>query len=345
MKEKKNSSKLKKGTLTEADEAFISDSKSALLNRSTPLAHGILITFIILFITLLIWAYFARIEEITTGEGKIIPFSQVKSIQSLDGGIVAQIMVKEGDLISQGKVLMLLDNTRFKADYSQAYEKYLALSAIVARFNAEVEDQKTIVFPKIIKNHPELMRRETNLFNERKKALLEQLQLLQHSHDLVNEEVKMYGPLLKKGYASKLEYLRSVRAADDFKIKMRTLKDKFREQALTDLNSHKAELAIVIEQLNSLKDKMVRTTIISPVKGIVKKLNVVTVGGVIKPGDVIMEIVPFEDYLLVQAKINPKDIGFVHIGQDATVKVTAYDYSIYGGLPGKVVYVSADAIT
>ncbi|MGQ3888573.1 HlyD family type I secretion periplasmic adaptor subunit [Legionella sp. CNM-1927-20] len=345
MKEIKNSNKSKKETLIGTDEEFISDSKSALLNRSAPLAHGVLITFIILFFILLIWSYFAKIEEITIGEGKVIPSSQVKSIQSLDGGIVVQIMVKEGDLVEKGKVLMLLDNTRFKADYSQAYEKYLALSAIVARFSAEVANQDKITFPKILKNYPELMKREARLFNERRSALQEQLNLLQHSHDLIEQEVKMYGPLLKKGYASKLEYLRSVRAANELKIKMRTLKDTFREQALTDLNSHKAELAIVIEQLNSLKDKMVRTEIISPVKGIVKKLNVVTIGGVIKPGDVIMEIVPFEDNLLVQTKISPKDIGFVQVGQNATVKITAYDYSIYGELPGNVEYVSADAIT
>ncbi|KTC86424.1 HlyD family type I secretion periplasmic adaptor subunit [Legionella brunensis] len=334
----------KRTTPSQEEEEFITDSKSALLNKSTPLAHGVLIITILLILSALIWAYFGEIEEITVGEGKVIPSSQIKNIQSLDGGIIEKIMIKEGDMVKKDQPLLELDDVRYKADFSQAFEKYLALSAMVARFNAEVNNQDTIIFPESLNKNPELKSREVNLFTARKKALQEQLNLLQHSHDLINQEIQMYIPLMQKGYASKIEYIRSVRAANEIKIQMENQKDKFREEALTNLNNHKAELSIVVEQLNSLRDKMVRTQLVSPVNGIVKKLNFVTMGGVVKPGDVIMEIVPLEDKLLIQAKIRPQDIGFVQLGQHATVKITAYDYSIYGGLSGKVEYISADAI-
>lgn len=334
-----------RSTLSQEDEGFIADSKSALLNKSTPLAHGILIMTILLIVVGILWAYFGRIEEITVGEGKVITSSQIKNIQSLDGGIIKKIMIKEGDMVKKDQPLIELDDIRYKSDYSQAFEKFLALSALVARLNAEVNNQESIVFPDTLKKAPELMTREINLFTARKNGLKEQLDLLQHSYDLIDQEIQMYLPLLNKGYASKIEYIRSIRAANDIKIQMQNQKDKFREQALTDLNTHKAELAIVVEQMNSLRDKMVRTQLISPVNGVVKKLNFVTVGGVVRPGEIILEIVPLEDSLLIEAKIRPQDIGFVEIGQPATVKITAYDYSIYGGLPGKVEYISADAIS
>lgn len=327
------------------DFDFISDSKAALLNKSTPLAGVVLYSVFALISVSIIWAYFAPIDQMTVGEGKVIPSSEVKVIQSLDGGIIQSIKVEEGELIKKNQVLLEFDDTRYKSDYEQGREKYFALTATIARLKAETQGLEKVNFPlELEEEHSDLIHTETKLFEARKMALEQELSVLQKNYELAQGVVKIYEPLLKTGVVPKIDYYRAEQASNEIQRNILTLKDKYRQDALTELNQRKGDLAVVTEALTSLKDKMQRTTIYSPVNGVIKKIYVHTIGAVIQSGQPIMEIVPVEDSLLIQARVKPSDIAFIKIGQKATVKISAYDFSIYGSLDGKVEYISADTL-
>lgn len=326
------------------DYDFISDSKSALLTKSTRWAGAIIYTVSACILVLLLWAYFAKIDVITVGEGKVVPFGSVKEIQSLDGGIVLKIFVSEGSYVKDKQVLMILDDTRYKSDYQQSYAKYLTLLASVARLTAESQNQESITFPKELAAYPQITEAETKLFETRKKAFAEEISTLETSYKLAMNEVKMYQPLLAKEQVSKVDYLHAERNANEIKSRIIERQSQFNEQIKTDLATQKGQLEIIMNALVSLQDKITHATIRSPVDGIIKKLETDTVGAVIKPGETIMEIVPLGNNLMIEAKVRPSDIAFIHPGQKAVVKITAYDYSIYGDLTGKVEYISADTL-
>jgi multidrug efflux pump subunit AcrA (membrane-fusion protein) len=326
------------------DDAFILDSKTALLDKTTPLANKILYTVLAFFVVLIIWAGFATIDEVSVAEGKVISSSQNKVIQSLDGGIVKEILVVEGNLVEKNQTLIRLDTTRYASDYGQAREKYYALLAKIARLKAETQHQDVIQFPDELNSFNELIHRETKLFKTRKESLADDLANIQKSYDIAYNEVQMMEPLVQKGFSSKLELLRAQRNANELKGKLQQLKSQFDQKAMEDFNTHSAELSSIIETLVSLRDKMDDTVVKSPVKGIIKKINIATIGGVITPGMDIMEIVPLEDSLLFEARIKPGDIAFIKIGAQASIKLTTYDYTVYGALSGMVDSISADAI-
>jgi len=327
------------------DEEYISDIKAAVLNKATPFANAILYSVIALIIIGLVWAYFAEIDQTTVANGKVIPYSQGKIIQSLDGGIIDKIFVQEGDMVEKNQPLAQLDDTRYKADYLNGHAKYLALSALVARLYAESIKADKIEFSEIVEEEqPELVKRETQLFKERREDLKNQLALLRQSEEVTKKQIVMYEKLTQSGVVSMLEYYRTKQTLYDIQEKILEKESHFSEESLTELNQKKADLLSLTDQLESLRDKMTRATIRSPVKGVVKKIYVTTIGGVINPGMDIMEIVPLEESLIVEAYVSPSDIAFIAVGQQATVKITAYDYSVYGSLQGKVVYVSADTV-
>ncbi|MBS0289271.1 MAG: HlyD family type I secretion periplasmic adaptor subunit [Proteobacteria bacterium] len=343
---KKQNAKKANQSYYHEEENYISDSKSALLGKPTLLFSGILYVLLMLFAVLLVWAYFGEIDQSTTASGVVIPSGENKIIQSLDGGVISQILVSEGEIVKPGQILIRLDDTRYKSDYETNYEKYLALSAMVARLSAEANGKNEIEFPKEVQeNKPELITLEKNLFNTRRDALAKEMETLNEQLTIAEKEAGMYLPLIKQGSVSEVEYLNLLRISASIKQQVLEKNHKFQESVLTDLNQSKAELASRSENLIALKDKMEDTAIRSPVHGIVNKLNAKTIGGVITPGMVIMEIVPLSDSLVIQARIKPSDIAFIEIGQSASVKITAYDYTIYGSLIGKVIYISKGAIT
>jgi adhesin transport system membrane fusion protein len=326
------------------EEPFAADSKAAFLNKTTWLANSILYVVIALFVLGMIWAYFAKIDQSTNGQGVVISSSYEKVIQSLDGGIVKKIVVHEGETVQKNQPLLLLDDTRYAAQYQEGHTKYLSLLALVARLSAESQDQDVIHFPEELTEKPELTERETHLFQIRRDAYHNEVGALQNSYDLGLKQIAILQPLVKAGVVSQLEFLRTEQATSDAKSKLLEMRDRYHEQVMTDLNQHKGELAAAKQANLVLEDKMVDTTLTSPVHGIVKKIYISTVGGVIQSGSNIMEIVPLEDALLVQVHISPADIAFVHVGQPAVVKVMAYDYSIYGSLAGTVEYISPDIV-
>lgn len=325
---------------------YMSDIKEALLIKKTPFASALIYFLAIFVIAMITWAHFAEVDEMTVGNGKIIPSSKVKKIQSLEGGIIKEILVYEGEIVEKNQVILRLDDTQFTSSYREQRAKYVPLLAQIARLKAEISDSATIQWPEEINKglNKDLIKREQKLFDSRKQALIMNLNVLKHSYELAKRELNLTEPLVKEGVMSRVELLRVQRQVNELAGAIEEKKDKFLEDAQVDLNTAKAEVARIKEAIVSDRDRLTRTTIKSPVRGTIKSIHVSTIGEVIRSGQDIIEIVPIDDSLLVETMIKPSDIGFIHAGQKATVKVTAYDYSIYGGLDGKIEYISADTI-
>ncbi|KTD52415.1 secretion system protein D [Legionella rubrilucens] len=300
-------------------------------------AHVILWSTALFLLCALLWADFAMLDEVTVGQGKVIPSSQVQIIQNLEGGIVNKLFVKEGEVVDANQVLMQIDNTRFMATFKEAQKKMVSLQMQILRINAEMNEVPMLVPDDLLKENPELAEAEKALFDSRQ----EQLKQLNLALKLAVKELDLSKPLVSRGAVSEVEIIRLERTVNEIKGKI----SQFKSEALEQLNKAKGDLAALKEAHTADADRLVRTTVRSPVKGIVKRIKINTVGGVIQPGMDIIEIVPLDDTLLIEAKIKPSDIGFIKHGQSATVKLTAYDYAIYGGLSGKVEQISADTIT
>ncbi len=326
------------------DFDYLADCKEATLLKRTPFASALLYVLIILLVVGFFWAKYAVLDEVTHAEGKVVPPSEVKKIQNLEGGILSEILVSQGEDVKKGQVLVRIDDTRFAAQYREQRAQYLALLGSLARLKAETNGKTSIIFPDELKDHPKIKIRETNLFNQRLQALNDSIKILERSYNLANKELDMTTPLVEQGVMSKIELFRLQRQVNELKGQIEEKRDTYEERAHTELVKQQGELDAIAESLFSMQDRVKRTTITSPVDGTIKDIHINTIGGIIQPGMDIMEIVPNEDYLIVEAKVNPKDIAFIKIGQKAKVKFTAYDFSIYGGLDGKVTYISADTI-
>ncbi len=333
---------LERMKLAREDVDFVGDSKAAMLAKSTPLSKVLLFLIIFVLIVGLVWAAFSNLDELVRGIGKVVPASHVQNIQNLEGGILSKILVKEGDSVKKGQILLKLDNTRFLSQYSEVYSQYISKLACVLRLDAEINNKKTITFPPEVLKNQKLIHRQNHLFASRKKAFKNTIDNLKNSYNLFQKEIKIVEPLVKKGVMSRVELLRLKRDAASFKTRLDSYKDAYYEKILTHLVEERADVERYIESLKALKDREQRTVIRSPVNGIVKQIYVNTLGGVVKPAVLIMEIVPLKDQLIIESRIRPEDIGFIKIGQKATIKITAYDYSVYGGLKAVVTNISAD---
>ncbi|MFO3442507.1 HlyD family type I secretion periplasmic adaptor subunit [Legionella pneumophila serogroup 1] len=305
-------------------------------HSSKTFTHIILWTSLLFFIVAIIWANYAILDEVTTGQGKVIPSSEVQVIQNLEGGIIQNIFVKEGQIVKKDQILMQIDNTRFMASYAEAEKKIDALEIEIIRLNAEISDTKPVFPDKFIKAYPHLVQDQLSLYESR----MRELNQLKKSLELAQKELDLTRPLLKGGSVSEVEVIRLERSVSEIKGNI----EKFKSEELDKLNKARTELFALVEANKADKDRLTRTTVRSPVYGIVKQIKSTTIGGVVQPGSDLLEIVPLDDTLLIEAKIRPSDIGFIHPGQKAMVKITAYDFSIYGGLEGVVEHISADTI-
>lgn len=302
--------------------------------NSTHLILWITAGFIILGI---LWANYTLVDEVTRGEGKVIPSSQIQIIQNLEGGIIEKIFVKEGEIVQKGQQLVKLDATRFQTAYDEDRLKSLALKIKKERLTAEANNTDFNPSEDLIEAMPDVVRYETALFNSRKAQLNQLLTNL----GLLKKELAVSQPLVAKGAISDVEIIHLNR---DINLLQGQI-DDFKSKALQELNDTNALYNTSAQSALSNLDRLKRTSIASPVKGIVKQIKITTVGGISQPGADIMEIVPMEDTLLIEAKVPPKDIGFIRLGQEAMIKVAAYDFSIYGGLKGAVESISADTLT
>lgn len=291
----------------------------------------------------LAWAAWFEVVEVSTGTGKVIPSSREQVIQSFEGGIVAQMNVAEGDLVERDQVLAQLDPTKTSSSVGESEAKYWAALASVARLRAEVTG-KPLNFPPSLSKSPELIETETALYQTRRRGLEQTLAGIEDSLRLVRSELKITENLAKMGASSRVEVIRLNRQRSELELKANEARSDYLVRAREDLARASAEADSLEQVIRGRNDSLSRLTLRSPVRGIVKDIEVNTLGGVVQPGGQVMKIVPMDERLLIETRIAPRDIAFIHPDQAAKVKISAYDYSIYGGLEGKVVGISPDTL-
>ncbi|MFA5592719.1 MAG: HlyD family type I secretion periplasmic adaptor subunit [Micavibrio sp.] len=291
----------------------------------------------------LIWATLTQLDEVAVGAGKVTPSSKSQIIQSLEGGIVESLQVNEGDVVEIGQVLATLDRTRFKAIVGESEAKALSLEATAARLQAEVTGKKP-EFSDAVRAMPDLVEREMALYNSRQHNLGVNSASLREQLGLVQRELELTEPLVDMGAASPVEVIRLRRQINELTGKLDGLRNQYISDANAEYTRTMSDFDVVRQTLYGRQDQLNRTELTSPVRGVVQNLDITTIGGVVQPGGVLMEIVPIEDTLLVEARISPRDIAFIRPNLPTTVKITAYDPSIYGTLSGVVDRISPDTI-
>ena len=372
---------------SDTDIAYMQSLSAAVVERSPK--HLLLIVFIIAIVVLaaLIWMSWAEIDVVVRGNGKVIPARQLQLIQSLEGGIVSEILVKEGDIVDKTQPLIKISDVAFSSSFEENRLMYYELRAKSARLQAEADTGEFKRDAELEAAAPEVLNSEASLFESNRRQLRETLsiyeeQVKQHqssleeaqskqrqlskSLKLLQQEVKIKEPLVKRRILSEVEYLqlqqreaevegelegvglsiRRIRSTvEEGKRKLEQVRLDFSNKAKRELNEVMSEISRIAETQTNLEDRVSRTTMRSPVKGVVQRLYVNTIGGVVAPGSEIMEIVPIDVVLLVEVRIKPADIAYIIEGQKARLKFTAYDFAIYGSLKGSVFFVSADTIT
>ena len=327
--------------VAQEDLPLLNDLHAALQHerhRGMSWTIGLLTLLVVAFV---VWAYFSNVEEVTRGQGSVIPSSREQVIQSLDPGVLAALTVKEGDLVEAGQVLVRLDTARSSAVYRETRNKVDALRATAARLRSEAHG----VPLRFEKDTPaELVQRETAAYQSRVRAVNESVQGLRESKRLLDREIAITEPMAAKGVVSEVEILRMKRQANELQLQITERRNKFQSDANTELVRVEAELAQSEETMAARADPVTRSEIKAPLRGVVKNIRINTVGGVIGAGQDIMEIVPVEGPLLVEAYIRPQDVAFIKPNDEALVKLTAYDYSLYGGLDGVVTLISPDTL-
>jgi adhesin transport system membrane fusion protein len=369
------------------DIEFMSEVSAATMESSPRTGHSLLLLTALFFVCAFWWASQTELDEVTRGEGKVIPSSKIQIVQNLEGGILSEVLVSEGEIVEKGEVLVRIDDTRFSSSFMESKLKYWELLARASRLESEARGEELTLPDKLLEERPELAAAERRLYETRQREVqsnidvLEQqarqrqqelaetqakLNKLRTSYELSNEELKMSEPLVSVGVISEVEILRLKRTVNDLRGEMETtrlaiprirsslsevsqkiedVKVRFQSEAASQLSEVQAELGRSQTTITSAEDRVSRTQVRAPVKGKINRLMINTVGGVIQPGEDIVEIVPVDDSLLIEAHIRPSDIAFLRPGQNAMIKFTAYDFSIYGGLPATLERISADTIT
>lgn len=369
------------------DIEFMSEVSAATMETSPRTGHSLLLLTALFFVCAFWWASHTELDEVTRGQGKVIPSSKIQMIQNLEGGILSEVLVSEGQLVQKGDVLLKIDDTRFSSSFQETKLKYWELWARASRLKAEAEGKELKMPEELVTEKPELAAAERRLYLTRQREMQSNIDVLQHqarqrqqelaenqakldklrtSYELSNEELKMSEPLVSVGVISEVEVLRLKRTVNDIRGEMETtrlaiprirsslsevrekiedVKARFQSEAASQLSEVQAELDRTKAMITSAQDRVSRTQVRAPVRGKVNRLMINTVGGVIQPGEDLVEIVPVDDSLLIEARIRPSDIAFLRPGQDAMIKFTAYDFSIYGGLPATLERISADTIT
>lgn len=301
----------------------------------------------IVFVVLLsaaLWANWAQLDQITRAPGVVVTSSKTQIIQSQEGGTINDLLVKEGDTVEAGQILVKFERTRFETSYLEARAKAAGLMATVARLNAEVLGTK-LVFPPELNSYAEFKVNQTTLFAKRQSAINEEITALQSMINLVQQELQMTEPLVKTGDVSRTDVLRLQRQLVEMKSQVTNKRNKYFQDAQAELSKAQEELAGVQQSLAQRKNQLDLTELRTPVRGVVNNVRITTLGGVIRPGEEVMQIVPLEDDLVIQAKVSPADIAFLKTGQDVAVKIDAYDFTVYGELAGKLTQISADTLS
>ena len=368
------------------DTYFMRDLDAVMRRRPRIAGNLLLLGIIAFFVWAVYWANGAELDQVTTGEGQVIPSSQIQVVQNLEGGIIAAIYVAEGDAVTKNDVLMRLDDTQFASKFSENRATLYGLQAVIARLEAEIAGKPLELPQSVIDNVPMIARNERSLYESRlrelgamvavfnqqiiqkKQELIEldtRTSKLKRSLELAEKELVIKRPLVDKGILPELDLISLEREHNEIDGTLETSRQSiprieagiteikrkisesraiFRSSALKELNEAQVKSNALTELLESSQDRVQRTEVRAPVDGTIKRVLINTIGGVVRGGMDLIEIVPRDDKLLVEAKIRPSDIAFLHPGQEAIVKIAAYDYSIFGSLPAKLVHISADTI-
>jgi len=365
---------------------FMSEVDQALYGKGRKFAYMMSTCIILMFVGFLVWAKLAILDEVTRGFGRIIPSQRVQEIQNLEGGILSEIFVNEGQVVKKGDVLCRLHNEQAASYYRDAFAKGMEHEAAIDRLIAVVEGKEPVFSDELKEKAPQLVGDQMRIY----RAQLQQYDIelgllkdqlaqkeqevremkgrkkqLQSSLKVAEKQRNITKPLVEKQIHSELDYLaleqrvlelrgdvealalgipRVVAVVKEARGRIEQRKAEFRSIALEEINERRLELISIRENMSAGSDRVTRTDVRSPVHGIIKSIYINTLGGVVQPGESIMEVVPLDDTLLVEAEVKPADIAFLHPGQEAQVKITAYDSSIYGGLKGTVEHISADTI-
>ena len=369
------------------DLEFMTDVRAAVLGGPRLSANILLMSIIAFFVAAGVWASFAELDEVTVGNGRIIPSSELQVIQNLEGGILAAIHVHEGDVVRRGQILLTIDDTQASSKFREDQSRVYALQSAIARLQGLASGEEPVFSEELAAARPDLVASELTLYQARKREVEASIQALrdlvaqrqqelveaqsrinqlQGSEGLAREELGILLPLVEQGLKARIELVRLQRQINDITGELATTRSSlprirsalseargriserraaFTGEVAAQLVEAQGQLASIAEVVTSAADRVRRTEIRSPVDGKVQQILINTLGGIIQPGEDLVEVVPIEDNLLVEAKIRPADIGFLSPGQEAVVKLTAYDFAIYGGLNATLVQISADTIT
>lgn len=294
-------------------------------------------------IALVVWAYFAQIDQVTRATGTIIASARTQDIQAVEGGVLTEILVKEGEDVTKGQLIVTLEEERAQAAVANSGSKIAALKAKIARLEAEIFE-RPLVFPEGIKNYSEYIENQTQLYNRRKQAIDQDVSSLQKMMVLAQQELSMNEPLLSYGDVSQADIIKLRRQVAEIQAQITNKRNKYFEEAQSEMTKAQEDLDTELEQLRDHSQVLEEKNLFAPTDGKVNNILVTTIGGVVKPGEIIMKILPTSSDLIVEAKIKPVDIAYVKEQQDATVKLDAYDYFIFGAMNGTVIYISPDTL-
>ncbi|GAA0315946.1 HlyD family efflux transporter periplasmic adaptor subunit [Psychrobacter aestuarii] len=300
-------------------------------------------TALIGIVLLLVWASFAKIDQVTRASATVIASARTQEIQASEGGVLTEIAVKEGEEVKRGQLLVVLEEERAKAALDNSASKIAALQAKLARLEAEIF-QTPLKFSESVKGYPEYVQNQTALYNRRRQAINEEVSSLENMLVLAKRELGMNEPLLAYGDVSQADVIKLRRQVADIEAQINNKRNEYFEEAQAEMTKAQEELDTQIEELRDRAQVLEEKRLMAPTEGKVNNIKVTTIGGVVKPGEVIMQILPTSSDLVVEAEVSPADIAYVKEGQDATVKLDAYDYSIFGAMTGTVEYISPDTL-
>jgi len=369
-----------------ADADYAPEVDAAAVQGPSPHSKTMLLLILLFFVAAGVWAWYAVVDEVTHADGKVIPSSRVQVIQNLEGGILKEVLVTEGQFVKVGQVVMRIDDTGHSSSFGELKARYYSLVGEITRLKAETEEKPLVFSSEMDRDHERIVQDQVALYQARQSELKTQVAILKQQLDqrrqekdellgksqrmqtsltITQEEYEITEPLVQQTIVPMIDLLRLKRQMNDLEGEIsaarlalprvqsaiqeaqRRIEEKsqhFKSSSLAELSQRNMELARVKEAILGAEDKVARTEIRSPVRGVVKEIKISTIGGVIKPGEDLMEIVPLDDTLLIEARVRPADIAFLHAEQKARVKFSAYDFSVYGGLPGKLEQIGADTV-
>lgn len=298
---------------------------------------------VLVVLVLGVWASLADIEQTTRAQGQVIPSSRLQIIQSLDGGVISEVLVKQGDRVEKGQLLVKLDKTKLEAAFFEAQGRTAALSATLARVRAEVLGEEP-QFQSGSSNYPKFQSNQLQLLAKRRTAITQEIANINQMLALANKELEMNQPLLKSGDVSLADVLRLQRTVADLQSQIANRQNKYNQDTQSELAKVEEDLAAAEQTMAQRRDQLERTQIHAPMSGTIKNVRLTTVGAVARAAEEILQLVPLEDTLIIEARVRPADIAFLKPGQAASVKIDAYDYTVYGSLDGNLTYISADTL-